>query len=202
METVIPKIGQEVLAARVGTTRSRINFFMNKFRKLGFIEYNGGGLKVHSSLLNIVVHDWRESRSKARRCLPSPCRLQLCRIEHQWKCTSLRKRVTRATRVTTPTGSPTVWSHPSSALAPPARSPWSGRRGFFLAANFAARHEPRERLALRHLPSPHHQLMVDAQPSFVAAPAATRSMWPGCSSGRFSRPDGRTNDARRHGRTR
>jgi CRP/FNR family cyclic AMP-dependent transcriptional regulator len=57
METVIPKISQEVLAARVGTTRSRINFFMNKFRKLGFIEYNGG-LKVHSSLLNIVVHDY------------------------------------------------------------------------------------------------------------------------------------------------
>jgi CRP/FNR family cyclic AMP-dependent transcriptional regulator len=56
METVIPKISQEVLAARVGTTRSRINFFMNKFRKLGFIEYNGG-LKVHSSLMNIVVHD-------------------------------------------------------------------------------------------------------------------------------------------------
>jgi CRP-like cAMP-binding protein len=56
METVIPKISQEVLAARVGTTRSRINFFMNKFRKLGFIEYNGT-LKVHSSLLNIVVHD-------------------------------------------------------------------------------------------------------------------------------------------------
>jgi CRP-like cAMP-binding protein len=56
METVIPKISQEVLAARVGTTRSRINFFMNKFRKLGFIEYNGG-LKVHTSLLNVVVHD-------------------------------------------------------------------------------------------------------------------------------------------------
>ena len=56
MEMVIPKISQEILAARVGTTRSRINFFMNKFRKLGFIEYNGG-LKVHSSLLNIVVHD-------------------------------------------------------------------------------------------------------------------------------------------------
>ena len=56
METVIPKISQEVLAARVGTTRSRVNLFMNKFRKLGFIEYNGE-LKVHSSLLNIVVHD-------------------------------------------------------------------------------------------------------------------------------------------------
>jgi CRP/FNR family transcriptional regulator, cyclic AMP receptor protein len=56
METVIPTINQEILAARVGTTRSRINYFMNKFRKLGFIEYNGG-LKIHSSLLNVIVHD-------------------------------------------------------------------------------------------------------------------------------------------------
>jgi CRP/FNR family transcriptional regulator, cyclic AMP receptor protein len=56
MEAIIPSISQEVLAARVGTTRSRISHFMNKFRKLGFIEY-GGGLKVHSSLLNVIVHD-------------------------------------------------------------------------------------------------------------------------------------------------
>jgi len=56
LETVIAPIKQEVLAARVGTTRSRINFFMNKFRKHGFIEYNGT-LKVHSSLLNVIVHD-------------------------------------------------------------------------------------------------------------------------------------------------
>jgi CRP-like cAMP-binding protein len=56
MEPVLPHINQELLAARVGTTRSRINYFMNKFRKLGFIEYNGG-LKVHSSLLNVIVHD-------------------------------------------------------------------------------------------------------------------------------------------------
>jgi CRP-like cAMP-binding protein len=56
LETVIPKISQETLAARVGTTRSRINYFMNKFRKLGLIEYNGE-LKVHTSLLNIIVHD-------------------------------------------------------------------------------------------------------------------------------------------------
>jgi CRP-like cAMP-binding protein len=56
METIIPTINQDILAARVGTTRSRINYFMNKFRKLGFIEYNGG-LKVHSSLLNVIVHD-------------------------------------------------------------------------------------------------------------------------------------------------
>ena len=56
LETVIPKISQEMLAAKVGTTRPRTNFFMNKFRKLGLIEYNGG-LKVHSSFLNIIVHD-------------------------------------------------------------------------------------------------------------------------------------------------
>jgi CRP/FNR family transcriptional regulator, cyclic AMP receptor protein len=55
-ETVVPKISQETLAEMVGTTRSRVNFFMNRFRKLGFIHYNGG-LQVHSSLRNIVLHD-------------------------------------------------------------------------------------------------------------------------------------------------
>ncbi len=54
--TVIPKISQETLAGIVGTTRSRVSFFMNRFRKLGFVDYNGG-MKVHSSLLNIVLHD-------------------------------------------------------------------------------------------------------------------------------------------------
>jgi CRP/FNR family cyclic AMP-dependent transcriptional regulator len=53
---VLPKISQEVLAEMVGTTRSRVNYFMNKFRRLGFIEYNGG-LKVHRALLSIVLHD-------------------------------------------------------------------------------------------------------------------------------------------------
>ena len=53
---VLPKISQEMLAEMVGTTRSRVNFFMNKFRKLGFIEYNGG-LKINDSLLSIVLHD-------------------------------------------------------------------------------------------------------------------------------------------------
>jgi CRP/FNR family transcriptional regulator, cyclic AMP receptor protein len=53
---VVPKISQEVLAEMVGTTRSRVNFFMNKFRKLGFIEYNGV-LKIHDSLLSVVLHD-------------------------------------------------------------------------------------------------------------------------------------------------
>jgi CRP/FNR family cyclic AMP-dependent transcriptional regulator len=57
-ETVVPKISQETLAEMVGTTRSRVSFFMNRFRKLGFVNYNGGsGLQVHSSLLNVVLHD-------------------------------------------------------------------------------------------------------------------------------------------------
>ena len=57
-ETVIPKIGQETLAEMIGTTRSRVSFFMNRFRKLGFIDYEGGsGFQVHSSLLNVVLHD-------------------------------------------------------------------------------------------------------------------------------------------------
>ena len=55
-EAIIPKISQEALAEMVGTTRSRVSFFMNKFRKLGFLEYNGG-VHVHSSLLNIVLLD-------------------------------------------------------------------------------------------------------------------------------------------------
>jgi len=56
-ETVIPKISQETLADMVGTTRSRVSFFMNRFRKLGFVDYGGDGLQVHSSLLNVVLHD-------------------------------------------------------------------------------------------------------------------------------------------------
>ncbi len=55
-EAIISKVSQEMLAEMVGTTRSRVSFFMNKFRKLGFLDYNGG-IHVHSSLLNIVLHD-------------------------------------------------------------------------------------------------------------------------------------------------
>jgi CRP/FNR family cyclic AMP-dependent transcriptional regulator len=55
-EVAIPKISQETLAGMVGTTRSRVNFFMNRFRKLGFVRYNGE-LEVHSALLNVVLHD-------------------------------------------------------------------------------------------------------------------------------------------------
>ena len=55
-ETVVPEINQETLAEMIGVTRERVNFFMNKFRKLGFIEYNGE-LQIHSSLLNVVLHE-------------------------------------------------------------------------------------------------------------------------------------------------
>jgi len=55
-ETEIPPITQETLAEMIGTTRSRVSFFMNRFRKMGFIEYNGR-IKVHKSLLNVVLHD-------------------------------------------------------------------------------------------------------------------------------------------------
>ena len=55
-QRVLPKVSQELLAEMVGTTRSRVNFFMNKFRKLGFIEYNGG-LTIDNSLLSVVLHD-------------------------------------------------------------------------------------------------------------------------------------------------
>ena len=55
-QTVIPKLSQETLAEMVGTTRSRVSFFMNRFRKMGFIKYNGE-IQVNSSLLNIILHD-------------------------------------------------------------------------------------------------------------------------------------------------
>jgi CRP-like cAMP-binding protein len=55
-EAIIPKISQETLAEMIGTPRSRVSFFMTKFRKLGFVD-NEGGLRVHSSLLNILLHD-------------------------------------------------------------------------------------------------------------------------------------------------
>ena len=55
-QEVIPKVSQEMLAEMIGTTRSRVNFFMNKFKKLGFIQYNGG-IHDNKSLLNVVLHD-------------------------------------------------------------------------------------------------------------------------------------------------
>jgi CRP/FNR family transcriptional regulator, cyclic AMP receptor protein len=56
-EPIAAKISQETLAEMVGTTRSRVSFFMNKFRRLGFVDYSGGGLEVHSSLLNVILRD-------------------------------------------------------------------------------------------------------------------------------------------------
>jgi len=56
-QKMLPKVSQEILAEMIGTTRSRVNFFMNKFRKLGFIEYNNDGLHVNTSLLSVVLHD-------------------------------------------------------------------------------------------------------------------------------------------------
>jgi hypothetical protein len=55
-EQYIPKISQETLAEMIGTTRSRVSFFMNRFRKLGFIEYNGR-IRVHKSLMSVILHD-------------------------------------------------------------------------------------------------------------------------------------------------
>ncbi|PYT25222.1 MAG: Crp/Fnr family transcriptional regulator, partial [Acidobacteria bacterium] len=68
-EPVIAKISQETLADMIGTTRSRVSFFMNKFRKLGFIDYNGG-LQVHSSLLNVVLLD-QEPRNAGQKVAAS-----------------------------------------------------------------------------------------------------------------------------------
>ena len=56
-QAVVPKVSQEMLAEMVGTTRARVNFFMNRFRKLGFVDYNNGGLSVNNSLLNVILHD-------------------------------------------------------------------------------------------------------------------------------------------------
>src|SRR5579862_4571531 len=62
-EPILAKISQETLAEMIGTTRARVSFFMNKFRRLGFIDYNGSGLQVHSSLLNAVLHDQPQIKS-------------------------------------------------------------------------------------------------------------------------------------------
>jgi CRP/FNR family transcriptional regulator, cyclic AMP receptor protein len=62
-EPIVGKISQETMAEMIGTTRSRVSFFMNKFRKLGFVDYNGK-LEVHNSLLNVVLHDKPEIRTR------------------------------------------------------------------------------------------------------------------------------------------
>jgi CRP/FNR family cyclic AMP-dependent transcriptional regulator len=69
-ETLIPKISQETLAEMIGTTRSRVSFFMNRFRKLGFVEYNGR-IRVHKSLLNVILHDQLPDDNAAGPDIPS-----------------------------------------------------------------------------------------------------------------------------------
>jgi CRP/FNR family transcriptional regulator, cyclic AMP receptor protein len=63
-EPIIANISQATLAEMIGTTRPRVTHFMNKFRQLGFIEYNGGALKVHSSLLSVILHDQPQIKSE------------------------------------------------------------------------------------------------------------------------------------------
>lgn len=69
-ETLIPKISQETLAEMIGTTRSRVSFFMNRFRKLGFVEYNGR-IRVHKSLLNVILHDQLPDDNAVKPEIPS-----------------------------------------------------------------------------------------------------------------------------------
>jgi CRP/FNR family cyclic AMP-dependent transcriptional regulator len=74
-ETLIPPITQETLAEMIGTTRSRVSFFMNRFRKLGFIEYNGR-IRVHKSLLNVILHDQLPDDNAIKPDLPDGLRVQ------------------------------------------------------------------------------------------------------------------------------
>ncbi len=83
-EMLIPPITQEMLAEMIGTTRSRVSFFMNRFRKLGFIEYNGR-IKVHKSLLNVVLHDKLPEQNAARPDTLPPQRREGLAIEKKAK---------------------------------------------------------------------------------------------------------------------
>jgi CRP/FNR family cyclic AMP-dependent transcriptional regulator len=74
-ESLIPQITQETLAEMIGTTRSRVSFFMNRFRKLGFIEYNGR-IKVHKSLLNVILHDHLTDQSAASPAIAAVTRVK------------------------------------------------------------------------------------------------------------------------------
>jgi CRP/FNR family cyclic AMP-dependent transcriptional regulator len=82
-ETLIPEITQETLAEMIGSTRSRVSFFMNRFRKLGYIEYNGR-IRVHTSLLNVVLHDElpEENASRPRLLDPPLGKARIARRKH------------------------------------------------------------------------------------------------------------------------
>jgi CRP/FNR family cyclic AMP-dependent transcriptional regulator len=79
-ETLIPKISQETLADMIGTTRSRVSFFMNRFRKLGFVEYNGR-IRVHKSLLNVILHDHLQEHNAQRPALSTTARAAVPKLK-------------------------------------------------------------------------------------------------------------------------
>jgi CRP/FNR family cyclic AMP-dependent transcriptional regulator len=81
-ETLIPQITQEALAEMIGTTRSRVSFFMNRFRKLGFIEYNGR-IHVHKSLLNVILHDQMSGKNSQRASLADELRDESDSAKHE-----------------------------------------------------------------------------------------------------------------------
>ncbi len=83
-ETLIPKISQETLAEMIGTTRSRVSFFMNRFRKLGFVEYNGR-IRVHKSLLNVILHDQLPDDNAVKPKIPNvpPKRPKTIKVKHR-----------------------------------------------------------------------------------------------------------------------
>jgi CRP-like cAMP-binding protein len=89
-ETLIPKISQETLAEMIGTTRSRVSFFMNRFRALGFVEYNGR-IKVHKSLLNVVLHDQKSNKNAVSAPL-------MRRSGNAPKATRQKKKITKPER--------------------------------------------------------------------------------------------------------
>jgi CRP/FNR family cyclic AMP-dependent transcriptional regulator len=99
-ETLLPTITQETLAEMIGTTRSRVSFFMNRFRKLGFIEYKGR-IRVHKSLLNVILHDNlpdEERTFSALRAVPRKLRSQPVRVKSQQPQEENRPPVARKTR--------------------------------------------------------------------------------------------------------
>ena len=103
LHLLIPKISQETLADMIGTTRSRVSFFMNRFRKLGFLEYNGG-IHVNKALLNVVLHDQLSeqnakmpliiAKATLRRKHGSSLRSQQCSTSEKDHCTPLGPRST------------------------------------------------------------------------------------------------------------
>ena len=109
-EPIIAKISQETLAEMIGTTRSRVSFFMNKFRKLGFIHYNGH-IEVHSSLLNVVLHDEPKIETLNVLALPTCGHVDTVRGPHYVRCEQYRWDVSNFAQ-----SSPLIWRRFCSQL--------------------------------------------------------------------------------------